>query len=201
MPETTTKLIQQCLDRIRAGDEKARHELIGCAFGRLEILARKALRGFPGVRRWEETPDVAQNASLRLHRALRHINPGSTREFFQLASKLIRRELIDLLRHYHGPQGHGALHNSIAGHADPVAGGAAGNSSLDPGKLAAWTEFHECIERLPDEEREVFDLMWYQELTQAEAAQLLGVSERTVKRRWREARIRMREAFGENTLV
>jgi RNA polymerase sigma-70 factor (ECF subfamily) len=41
----------------------------------------------------------------------------------------------------------------------------------------------EAIERLPDEEREVFDLLRIQGLTQPEAAELLGVSVRTVQRR------------------
>ncbi len=50
-------------------------------------------------------------------------------------------------------------------------------------------------ERLPAEEREVFDLLWYQELSQAEAAALLGVSERTIKRRWQSARIMLHDAL------
>ena len=40
-----------------------------------------------------------------------------------------------------------------------------------------------AIEALPDEEREAFDLVRIQGLTQVEAGQLLGVSTRTVKRR------------------
>src|SRR5262249_12907956 len=64
-----------------------------------------------------------------------------------------------------------------------------------PDRLAAWTEFHRQIERLPDEEREIFDLLWYQGLSQAEAASLLNVSERTVKRRWQSARLKLHEAL------
>jgi RNA polymerase sigma-70 factor (ECF subfamily) len=40
-----------------------------------------------------------------------------------------------------------------------------------------------AIGELPDDEREVFDLVHIQGMTQAEAAQLLGVSAVTVKRR------------------
>ena len=39
-------------------------------------------------------------------------------------------------------------------------------------------------------------MLWYQGLTQAEAAELLGVSSRTVKRRWQTARLRLFEALG-----
>jgi len=52
------------------------------------------------------------------------------------------------------------------------------------------------VEALPDDEKEVFDLLWYQELTQAEAAALLNVSERTIKRRWASARLRLHEILG-----
>ena len=45
-------------------------------------------------------------------------------------------------------------------------------------------------------EREVFDLLWYHGLTQDEAAALIGVSVRTVKSRWRSARLRIAEALG-----
>ncbi len=56
---------------------------------------------------------------------------------------------------------------------------------------------HEQVERLPPEEREVFDLCWYHDLTQEEAAAALGVSVRTIKRRWLRARLRLQELLGE----
>ena len=40
-----------------------------------------------------------------------------------------------------------------------------------------------AIAKLPEAEGEAFDLVWLQGLTQAEAAQLLGVSAATVNRR------------------
>src|SRR5262249_24098033 len=61
----------------------------------------------------------------------------------------------------------------------------------EPSQFAAWTEFHRQADTQPDDEREVFDLLWYQGLSQADAATLLQASERTVQRRWREARVRV----------
>ena len=46
----------------------------------------------------------------------------------------------------------------------------------EPATLAAWEAFHRQVEALPEEEREVFDLVWYQGLKHTEAAALLGVS-------------------------
>ncbi len=65
----------------------------------------------------------------------------------------------------------------------------------EPSSLAEWSEFHEAVERLPEEEREAFDLLWYQGLSQPEAAELLGVSPRTIKRRWRSARLLLHDAL------
>jgi RNA polymerase sigma-70 factor (ECF subfamily) len=194
-----TVLIQAWLDRLRGGDETARGELLNCACGRLRKLARKMLKGYPNVRRWEQTDDVLQNAALRLHRTLRQLPVETSRDFFRLAALHIRRELRDLARHYYGPQGQGARHASNPcgppdSH-DPTPADPA-DLSHEPSRLAAWGDFHRQIAALPEEEREVFDLLWYQGLSQAEAAEVLNVSERTVKRRWQSARVRLHDALG-----
>ena len=61
----------------------------------------------------------------------------------------------------------------------------------EPATLAAWCEFHEQVRHLPPDEREVVDLLFYQELTQAEAAALLQVTKRTVQRRWQSALLKL----------
>jgi RNA polymerase sigma-70 factor (ECF subfamily) len=189
-----TVLLQGCLDRFRAGEAAAVDELFRHVSGRLERLTRKMLRGFPGVHRWAQTDDVLQNASLRLLRALQEVRPGTVREFFALSAQQIRRELIDLARHYFGPQGLGARHASKDGAGrSPAPGVEPIDPSADPARLIDWQEFHELIQQLPDEEREVVDLLFYQELPQAEAAALLGVSIRTVQRRWQSALLQLHD--------
>jgi len=196
-PDRSTQ-IQFRLDRLRAGDESARDELLNLACARLGRLARKMLRRFPSVRRWEQTDDVLQNASLRLRRALADVVPASPSSFFNLAAVEIRRELIDLSRHYNGPLGLGANHESQIdgdGSADRPGLGIPTHDTDDPAGLAAWTEFHSQVEALPDQEREVFNLLWYQGLSQAEAAALLDVTERVVKYRWRSARLKLHQVL------
>jgi RNA polymerase sigma-70 factor (ECF subfamily) len=112
-----------------------------------------------------------------------------------LAALQIRRELLDLVRHYFGPEGHGRHHDSWPGEAGegsdaPEARVKAG-SSFDPARLDGWTEFHRQVEQLPESERDVVDLLWYQGLKQEEAARLLGVSRGTVKLRWQAARLKL----------
>ena len=198
--EDHTTVIQGCIDRLRGGDESARAALLDCAADRLARLARKMLKGYPGVARWEQTDDVAQNALIRLDRALRAVAPPTARDFFRLAAAQVRRELIDLARHYQGPRGLGAHHATRAGprrlrrRGGDGRGGA--ETTYDPGRLAAWAEFHAAVAALNEADRELFDLLWYQGLTQAEAATILGVTERTVNGRWLAARVRLGDSLG-----
>src|SRR5262249_43209791 len=177
---------------------QARDRLLEHANAQLEKLAHAMLRRYPRLRRWEETGDVLQNAALRLHRALAQVRPASVRDFFALAATQIRRELIDLTRHHFGPLGGAAHHDT-----DP--GAEAGDGLVDnamaprgePSTLLEWADFHEKVERLPAAEREALDLLWYQGLTQKEAAAVLGVSAKTVKNRGRRAKLLLHELLAD----
>jgi RNA polymerase sigma-70 factor (ECF subfamily) len=175
-PGQTTTELQRWLDLLRAGDDQGRTKLLDHACERLRHLCHRMLRGYPSVRRWEETGDVLQNAMLRLYRSLLEVHPESLLHFYNLAAQQIRRELIDLAR----------KHAQQSTQTEPNTEEAA---DLDePATLVQWTEFHASVEALPEDEREVFSLIWYEEVTQKEAAELLGVSTRTVIRRWQSAR-------------
>jgi DNA-directed RNA polymerase specialized sigma24 family protein len=52
------------------------------------------------------------------------------------------------------------------------------------------------VDRLPEEERRVVDLLWYRGLTHAQAAEALGVATKSVQRRWASARLMIRDALG-----
>lgn len=192
----TTSVLNDLLARAKAGDENARNELIRRCSNRLELLTRKMLRNYPSVRRWEETGDVFQNAAVRLVRALNAVTPTNTREFFGLAAEQIRRELIDLARHYRGPMGHG---RNLLDPLTPDLSG--GRAAFDPpapvaDDLDRWTALHEAVTKLPAEEREVFMLSFYHGWTQPEIATLFQVDERTIRRRWQAASVRLGEMLG-----
>jgi RNA polymerase sigma-70 factor (ECF subfamily) len=53
------------------------------------------------------------------------------------------------------------------------------------------------IEGLPEDEREVFDLVGIQGLTHAEAATVVGVPEKTERRRLKEARLLLAERLAD----
>jgi RNA polymerase sigma-70 factor (ECF subfamily) len=187
-----TSEAQDLLRRHRAGDASAREALIRLAVGRFVALARAMFRRHPRVRRWEETDDLLQAALVRLHRSLGQVQPESVRHFDNLAAAQIRRELIDLARRYYGPEGLGARHHTDG--TDP--GGRLAQVPGEAGKpesLESWAAFHAAVDRLPEEEREVVNLLWYDNLTHAQAAEALGVATKTVQRRWASARLMIRD--------
>lgn len=177
--------LQAWLVQWRNGDREALNQILARVSRRLLSLARQVLRGYPGVERWTESDDVLQNASLRLVRALESVEPRSMRDFYALAALQIRRELVDLSRHHFGPHGQAAHHDSRGGDSRPPP--EPSDWSHEPGGLVQWREFHERIETLPEDEREVVGLLYYQGLTQAEAATVLDVNVRTIQRRWHAA--------------
>ena len=197
----TTRLVEQWISKLQGGDIHARERLVTVACDRLLRLVRMIKRGYPQVERWEQTEDILQNVLYKLHRSLARVQPTDAKHFYRLAALHIRRELIDMVRHYHGPHGWAANHQSRARRKCDDTGGAeivdAAEITQDPRSLIQWTTFHEAVERLPDELREVFDLIWYNELPQQEVAALMQVDVRTVKRRWRAARLQLRERLGE----
>jgi RNA polymerase sigma-70 factor (ECF subfamily) len=172
---------------VRRGDPQARDALIDHAATRLLLLTRRMFRGRPGLQRWEQTDDVFQNAMLRLQKALETREVESVRHFFNLATVQIRRELIDLGRKHFGPHGIGRKHHTDVQPADDR-GGALHSLEAEPLDLGAWTEFHERVASLPAEQREIVDLLYYEGVSQEEAAAILGCSVRTIRRRWNDAK-------------
>ncbi len=191
-----TAVLQSWLEQLKSADgaraDEARRAVINHAGERLEKLARKMLTNYPRLRRWEQTGDVLQNALLRLHRSLSTIRPDSVRQFYGLAATMIRRELIDMTRHHFGPAGAAASHHTDGPNKESDGVSAVErlhDSRNEPSSLAEWTEFHDAVERLPEPEREVFDLYWYEGLDQKTIASILNITDRTVKNRWRNAKL------------
>lgn len=202
--DSQTTGVEQLLERLKNGEHSAREELIACASQRLFNLTRSIKRGFHQVNRWEQTDDIFQRSLIKLHRALGEVEIRDSRHFFRLAATHIRRQLIDLARHYGGPEGIGANHaTQIAGNPDqsqvPLHGAydAVDAEVETPAELAQWCELHAAIESLPDELRETVELLFYHGLSQDDAAQLMGVGVRTVKRYWRSAKLALFEKLGD----
>ena len=190
-PDHSTHL-QGLLDRLQRGDDAARSELIGCAYERLRLLARKLLhQDFPRFDRLHDTGSVLDETVLRLLDALREVQPATVRDFFTFAATQTRRVLLDMARKHR--------RNKEVPVARPAGGdrGQGGwqpdapDQGESPSEMEMWSEFHRLVEQLRPDERAVVDLHWYQGLTQAETARILGVSPKAVSRCWIKARLKL----------
>jgi RNA polymerase sigma-70 factor (ECF subfamily) len=155
---------------------------------------------FPRIQRWIDSEDVLQNALLRMIRSLKDVRPNSMREFYGLAAMQMRRELLDLTKSLYGPQGEGANHDSVLQkdgselvRVEPTA------PSDDEVQLEKWCQFHEHVEKLPIEEREVVGLIFYHGWSQTQVAELFSVSVRTVQRWWQSGISRLREGLSDGS--
>jgi RNA polymerase sigma factor (sigma-70 family) len=188
-PTPQTTQLRLWVDRLQRGDAAAREELLRGVCGHLERLVHGMLRRFPAVRRQVETDEVLQNALLRLLRSLENFQPASTAAFFQLAALNIRRELLTLAEYYARREFLAAV--SLSGGDVPVQDDAQQD-------LERWARFHAEVGNLPEEERDVVGLLVYHDQTREQAAEVLGVHERTVRRRWRSALVKLRHILGDD---
>lgn len=182
-----TSEFRDLFDRMRHGDEAARQELIAGAYEQLHRLVAKIFHeSFPRLRNLHETDSVLDEAVLRLLKALQEMKLASAADFFRFSATIIRHTLLDMTRRQKRRKLVANV-NFDGGDSEVSSPNEPGETTHDPAKLALWTEFHERVDSLPAEEREVVDLCFYQGLTQAEAARVLGIHPREVSRRWTRA--------------
>jgi RNA polymerase sigma factor (sigma-70 family) len=177
--EHTTAAVQRYLDEL-AGDSPAEpivRALLDRAVRRLHVLCITLLhRSYP---RLTQPPLNVQADELlgavaeRLLKAMREARPQTVRQFFALANQHMRWELNDLARRLDEQPAAVELCEGL------VPAPASSVSGLSPDGLRMLG----AIDELPEDEREVFDLVRIQGMTQTETAKLLGVADVTVKRR------------------
>jgi RNA polymerase sigma-70 factor (ECF subfamily) len=192
--EPTTVIIQRYLDAL-PGDtapEPIVRELLERAAGRLRLLCTTFLyKSYPRLTRPPvnlEADELLGGVVAGLLTALRRVRPQTVRQFFGLANQHMRWQLNDLARRLDKQPAAAAL--AETGVAAPPASSASGLSPDGRRMLAA-------IDGLPEDEREVFDLVGIQGLTHAEAAGVVSVSEKTVQRRLNRARLLLAERLAD----
>jgi RNA polymerase sigma-70 factor (ECF subfamily) len=193
--QPTTVIIQRYLDAL-PGDTAAApivRELLERAAGRLRLLCGKLLhKSYPRLTRPPanlETDELLGGVVAGLLTALRKIRPSTVRQFFALANQHMRWQLNDLA---------GRLDNQPAAAAALAESGvAASPASTASGLSPDARRILEVIAGLPEDEREVFELVGIQGLTHAEAATVVGVSQKTVQRRLHEARLLLAERLAD----
>jgi RNA polymerase sigma-70 factor (ECF subfamily) len=177
--EPTTAAVQRYLDAL-AGDPPADtliRALLDRAVGRLQLVCSNLLyRSYPRLTRppLNLQPDELLSAVVeRLLKALQEVRPQTVRQFFALVNQHVRWELNDLARRLDQQPTPVELDEQDV----PAPPSTTSVLSLEGQRMI------EAIEGLPQDEREAFGLVRIQGLTHPEAAEVLGVSPKTVQRR------------------
>jgi len=178
--EHTTAAVQRYLDAL-AGDQPADpivRALLDRSVRRLQLLCANLL--YRKYRRLTLPPlnlqpdEMLDAVVVRLLKAMRSVRPQTVRQFFALVNQHMRWELNDVARRLDEQPTVVEVREDLAP-APPASSG----SALTPDGRRILS----AIDDLPEDEREVFGLLHFQGLTQGEAAEVLGISVRTVQRR------------------
>jgi RNA polymerase sigma-70 factor (ECF subfamily) len=177
--DQTTAVVQRYLDEL-AGDSPAEpivRALLDQAVRRLHLLCATLLyRSYPRLTQPPlnlQVDELLGAVSERLLKALREVRPANVRQFFALANQHMRWELNDLARRLDEQPVALELSEGLA-----PAPASSGSALTPDGRRML-----RAIDALPPDEQEAFDLVRVQGMTHLEAAQVLGVSTATVKRR------------------
>jgi len=191
--ERTTAAVQRFLDEL-AGDAPAEpvvRALLDRAVRRLHQLCAALLyRSYPRLTRPPlnlQADEMLSAVVERLLKAMREARPGTVRQFFALSCQHMRWELNDMARRLDERPPDAQLSDGLM----PAP------SSSDSGLTVDGRRMIDAIGNLPEAEREAFDLVRIQGMTQVEAAQVLGVSAMTVKRRLNRSVQLLTESLGD----
>jgi RNA polymerase sigma factor (sigma-70 family) len=177
--EPTTAIVQRYLEAL-AGDQPAEpivRALLDHSVRRLQLLCGNLL--YRQYRRLtlpplNLRPDEMLSAVVeRLLKAVPAARPRTVRQFFALVNQHMRWELNDLARRLDEQPAAVELTEGLV-----PAPPSSGSVLTADGRCML-----EAIDRLPEEEREAFGLVRIQALSHGEAAEVLGVSAKTVQRR------------------
>jgi RNA polymerase sigma-70 factor (ECF subfamily) len=183
--DDTTADLQLLIDRLRQGDDAARRLLLQRAHDRLLKIAATVFRqDFPALQGRHDLESVVSEVWMRLVGALETTRPETVEGFFGLVFVKVRQVLLDMAQRQRRLDARRAERPKEAGNSDAPAEFDCPDTTHDPGRLAVLTEFHEQIEKLPEDQRRIFELHYYGGFSQAEIAQMLGLHRKQVSRLW-----------------
>jgi RNA polymerase sigma-70 factor (ECF subfamily) len=183
------------LGKHNAGDPAAMSELLRFSQDRILAYIRHQFRGFRRLAPYVDSEDVLVDVQLKVSQSFRAEPFHDLMHFLRLTARIARNQMVDLTRRYFGPQGAGTheihLLNDATSNPAPASTSEPPAAVDSPDARALRTELDEVIAGLSQEHRDLFDLLYYNQLPRADAAEALGVALSTLDRRW----IAAREAF------
>ena len=183
MHDDSSVELQGLLERLRQGDREARRLLLERSCERLRRLAGRMLHGsFPELARRHEVDSVVHETWVRLLQALDKTEPPTVADFFRLAAHKFRQVLLDMAQGERRRAQREVL--GLSGEDGQGPASTSASTTCDPARLALWTEFHEKVAALGEQERAVFEMHYYLDLPQAEIARVLELHPRKVSYLW-----------------
>lgn len=161
------------------GDAQATDRLMSLVYDRIRGLARRRFLGERPGHTLEPTA-VVHEVYLRLV-GEEGVDQRSRAEFFAIAARLLREILVDYARR-HRAQKRGGHLAKVTLEKVPVA------TRSNPVDLLALDDALVRLQALNERQGRVVELKFFAGLTTVEVADLLGVSERTVRGDWELAR-------------
>jgi RNA polymerase sigma factor (TIGR02999 family) len=170
------------LGRAAAGDRAALDEVYASLYPELKRIARARLR-VQGRGANASTTMLVHESFVRLVGA-RGLRLEDRRHFFAYAAKTMRNIIVDTAReHLAERRGGGAEHVTLG---DAEAGQVADARASDD--LVRVSEALRELEGVDPELTELVEMRYFGGYSEIEIAELQGVTERTVRRRWDKAR-------------
>ena len=175
------------IEQVAAGDLAAREQLFAAAYSELRKLARSRLRD-GGRNTFLETTALVHESYLRFIKT-GQLRIEDRRAFFGYASKVMRSVIIDSVRERQAERRGGDLVEMTL---DTQAA-----ADLPSGE-AEIMHVHEALRALEQAEprlAEVVEMRYFGGYSEAEIAETLGLTERTVRRDWDKARLLLMSAL------
>jgi RNA polymerase sigma factor (TIGR02999 family) len=187
MSEPDPSITQQ-LHRLADGDRAALDAVYAALYPELKRIARARLHR-QGSGGGLETTVLVHESFLRLA-----ATPGAQlvdrRHFFAYAAKTMRSVIVDAARESLAQRRGGDATHLTLGSADAVAADAAGD------ELIRVNDALGELEAIDPELAQVVEMRYFGGYTEVEIAELFGVTERTIRRRWDKARAWLYVALG-----
>lgn len=173
----------QAITELRRGAPESLQQLIPQVYAELRRIAHRQLAAeSPG--HTLSTTAVVHEAYLRLSEQTR-ADWSNRAQFFGLAARVMRRVLVDYARRHRATRRGGARRQGIPlEQADGEAGGDALSVDLRSDELLALDEALERLAAVDPRLSRVVEYRYFGGLTEAETAEVLGVSKRTVSNDW-----------------
>lgn len=168
--------VTQLLAAARAGDRAALDRIVPLVYDDLRRMAARELRRELGQRTLHPTA-LVHELWLKLVSGT-PVDAESRTHFIGIAARAMRQVLVDQARRRRTAKRGGDWHPTTLGDGDAAV-------DVDAEEMIA---LDDALERLDPRQRQIVEMRFFGGLEELEIAELLGISERTVRREWTKAR-------------